>query len=81
MIHGDGQDVDAFADMIIVNYEVLDRHLNWIAEMGFKGMQAISLKPKHVTALLERWKAESLAVGTIKVRMSVLRWWAEKVDR
>jgi len=54
---------------------------NQLHELGFKGMQAISLKPKHVSALVERWIAESLAVGTIKVRMSVLRWWAEKVNK
>ena len=30
-------------------------------------------------ALLRRWQAESLAVSTIKNRMAVLRWWAEKI--
>ncbi len=54
---------------------------NQLHEMGFKDMKASSLKPKHVTALVERWKAESLAVGTIKVRMSVLRWWADKIHK
>ncbi len=54
---------------------------NQLVEMGFKDMKATSLKPKHVTALVERWKAESLAVGTIKVRMSVLRWWADKIQK
>lgn len=38
VIHGDGQDIDAFADVFIVNYEILDRHLSWISSMGFKGM-------------------------------------------
>ena len=27
VIHGDGDDVDAFADVFVVNYEILDRHL------------------------------------------------------
>jgi superfamily II DNA or RNA helicase len=63
VIHGDGQDVDAFADVIIVNYEVLDRHLNWIAEMGFRGMvvdeahfikNLSSQRSKHVLALADR---------------------------
>lgn len=54
---------------------------NQLHETGFKDMKAISLKPKHVTALVERWKAEALAVGTIKARMSVLRWWAEKIHK
>ena len=30
---------------------------------------------------MKRWQAESLSVGTIKNRMTVLRWWAQKVDR
>jgi Superfamily II DNA/RNA helicases, SNF2 family len=38
VIHGDGQGLDAFADVVIVNYEVLDRHLSWLSELGFKGM-------------------------------------------
>ncbi|WP_022881753.1 DEAD/DEAH box helicase [Gryllotalpicola ginsengisoli] len=38
VIHGDGEGLDAFADVVIVNYEVLDRHLAWISELGFRGM-------------------------------------------
>ena len=38
VIQGDGQDVDAFADVFIVNYEVLDRHLSWLGSLGLKGM-------------------------------------------
>ena len=39
------------------------------------------LKGRHVTALVERWRTEGLKTGTIKVRMTALRWWAEKVGR
>lgn len=38
VIHGDGEDLDAFADIIIVNYEILDRHVGWLGELGFRGM-------------------------------------------
>ncbi|WP_308468334.1 DEAD/DEAH box helicase [Rathayibacter soli] len=38
VIHGDGQGLDAFADVVIVNYEVLDRHLSWLSRLGFRGM-------------------------------------------
>ncbi|MDI2097530.1 DEAD/DEAH box helicase [Ruicaihuangia caeni] len=38
VVHGDGHDLDAFADVVIVNYEVLDRHVNWLSKRGFKGM-------------------------------------------
>ena len=38
VIHGDGEDIDAFADVFIVNYEILDRHLSWLSSLGLKGM-------------------------------------------
>ncbi|MGB4777117.1 DEAD/DEAH box helicase [Microbacterium sp.] len=38
VIHGDGGAVDAFADVFVVNYEVLDRHLSWLGSIGLKGM-------------------------------------------
>jgi len=38
VIHGDGLDVDGFADVYIVNYEILDRHVAWLGELGFRGM-------------------------------------------
>ena len=50
-------------------------------ELGFRGMRAVSLKPKHVEALVKRWTNEELSAGTLKNRMAALRWWADKVDR
>lgn len=38
VINGDGADIDAFADVFIVNYEILDRHLGWLAKIGLRGM-------------------------------------------
>ncbi len=38
VVHGDGGDLDAFADVVIVNYEVLDRHVEWMGDFGFRGM-------------------------------------------
>jgi hypothetical protein len=38
VINGDGADIDAFADIFIVNYEILDRHLGWLAKIGLRGM-------------------------------------------
>jgi SNF2 family DNA or RNA helicase len=38
VVHGDGQDVDGFADVVVVNYEVLDRHVRWMGEHGFRGL-------------------------------------------
>jgi len=52
-----------------------------LKDAGFRRMTACSLKSKHVDALLKRWQTEELSVGTIKNRMAVLRWWAEKIGR
>jgi len=38
VVHGDGEQVDAFADVVIVNYEILDRHVGWLGDLGFRGM-------------------------------------------
>ena len=38
VVHGDGEDLDAFADIVVVNYEILDRHVAWLSKRGFKGM-------------------------------------------
>ena len=38
VIHGDGETIDGFADIVVVNYEVLDRHVDWIGKHGFRGV-------------------------------------------
>jgi len=52
-----------------------------LREAGFRQMTAISLKGKHVQALLDRWHDEGLSTGTLKNRLSHLRWWAEKIGK
>ena len=60
---------------------ILDLIADQLDEMGFRHMNANSLKPKHVEKLVERWLAEKLSPGTIKNRLSALRWWAEKIGK
>ena len=38
VVQGDGENIDAFADVFIVNYEILDRHLSWLSSIGLRGM-------------------------------------------
>ena len=63
VIHGDGDTIDGFADIVIVNYEVLDRHVGWIGDLGFRGMvvdeahfikNKASQRSQHVLELSER---------------------------
>ena len=62
-------------------HRALDLMATQLAEMCFGQMAAISLKPKHVEALIERWRLEGLGTGTIKNRIAELRWWAEKIGK
>jgi len=52
-----------------------------LRDAGFNQMQARSLKGKHVDALLNQWQAQGLSTGTLKNRLSHLRWWAEKIGK
>ena len=60
---------------------ILDLVADQLHEMGFRGLRAQGFKPKHVEKLVERWLAEQLASGTIKNRMSHLRWLAQKIGK
>ncbi len=63
LVHGDGDTVDGFSDIVIVNYEVLDRHVDWLGTFGFRGMvvdeahfikNKTSQRSRHVLELSER---------------------------
>ncbi|MCW2613770.1 MAG: putative helicase, superfamily, partial [Frankiales bacterium] len=69
VVHGDGDAVDGFSDIVIVNYEVLDRHVGWLGSLGFRGMvvdEAHFIKNKgsqrsrHVLELSERIRARTV---------------------
>ncbi|MGZ5398812.1 MAG: SNF2-related protein, partial [Nocardioides sp.] len=68
VIHGDGDTIDGFDDIVVVNYEVLDRHVDWIGDHGFRGMvvdEAHYIKNKksqrsqHVIEVSERIRRRS----------------------
>jgi superfamily II DNA or RNA helicase len=68
VIHGDGETIDGFADIVIVNYEILDRHVGWLGQHGFRGMvvdeahfikNKSSQRSQHVLQLSERLRARS----------------------
>ena len=60
---------------------ILDLIASQLHELGYKHMQARSLKPKHVDALVSLWKDQGISVGTFKNRLSALRWWANRVGK
>ena len=54
-----------------------------LKDFGYKinQMRPSDLKGRHINALVGKWKSEGLSAGTIKNRMTAVRWWAEKVGK
>lgn len=50
-------------------------------DLGFNRLTLVGIKPKHVEAVVARWKNEALSTGTLKNRMAHLRWLAEKIGK
>ncbi|WP_430868999.1 DEAD/DEAH box helicase [Demequina aurantiaca] len=68
VVHGDGDRIDGFADIVIVNYELLDRHVGWLGDLGFRGMvvdeahfikNKSSQRSQHILSLSERIRARA----------------------
>jgi hypothetical protein len=68
VVQGDGGTVDGFADIVVLNYEVLDRHIGWLADFGFRGMvvdeahfikNKTSQRSQHILALSERIRSRT----------------------
>ena len=60
---------------------ILDLIASQLQTLGFRRMQPRSLKPKHVDALVAHWQEQGIGIGTLKNRLSALRWWAKKVNK
>ena len=60
---------------------ILSLVANELDDLGYKNLTSHGLKPKHITSLIEKWSNKNLSAGTIKNRMSALRWWAEKINK
>ena len=53
-----------------------------VRALGFRDAKTVhDLKPKHVHRLVDSWQRGGIATGTIKNRMSALRWLAEKIGQ
>jgi hypothetical protein len=68
VIQGNGENIDGFADIVIVNYEVLDRHVGWLGGFGLRGMvvdeahfikNKSSQRSKHVLELSDKIRART----------------------
>lgn len=60
---------------------ILQRIAKDLVQLDYINMQVTSLKEKHINALVKHWQKQGLTVGTIKNRMSKLRWWVEKIHK
>ena len=68
VVQGDGETADGFANIVILNYEVLDRHREWLGDFGFRGMvvdeahfikNKTSQRSQHVLALSDRIRSRT----------------------
>jgi hypothetical protein len=68
VVQGDGKTIDGFADIVVLNYEVLDRHMGWLDDFGFRGMivdeahyikNKTSQRSQHVLALSDRIRSRT----------------------
>jgi hypothetical protein len=68
VVQGDGETIDGFADIVVLNYEVLDRHMGWLGDFGFRGMvvdeahfikNRTSQRSQHVLALSDRIRSRT----------------------
>jgi hypothetical protein len=68
VVQGDGEAIDGFADIVVLNYEVLDRHMGWLSDFGFRGMvvdeahfikNKTSQRSQHVLALSDRIRSRT----------------------
>jgi hypothetical protein len=68
VVQGDGEAVDGFADIVVLNYEVLDRHVGWLGDFGFRGMvvdeahfikNKASQRSQHILALSDRIRSRT----------------------
>ncbi len=68
VVHGNGTDIDGFADIVIVNYEILDRHAGWLGTHGFRGMvvdeahfikNKSSQRSQHVLQIADRIRSRT----------------------
>jgi hypothetical protein len=61
--------------------KVLNLVASQLLENGFKLKAPQGLKPKHIDYLVSRWREEKLSASTIKNRVAVLRWTADKIGK
>jgi hypothetical protein len=68
VVQGNGEAVDGFADIVVLNYEVLDRHKGWLGDFGFRGMvvdeahfmkNKASQRSQNVLALSDRIRSRT----------------------
>ena len=60
---------------------ILQQAANTLHDLGYRKLKPEGFKPKHVEALVAHWQSRNLSPGTIKNRLSHLRWWAGRIGK
>src|SRR3569833_4785871 len=56
-------------------HRILQLAADQLHGIGYRKMNAKSLKPKHIEALLNHWQGQALAFGFVFFCLCVLCWW------
>lgn len=60
---------------------ILNQTADTLHDLGYKALRADTLKSRHIEAVVKHWAQQGLSPGTVKNRMSHLRWWARKINK
>ena len=62
---------------------MLSMFADQLKKAGYKtnDMRPSDIKGRHINALIRQWKIDNISAGTIKNRMSNIRWLAEKIGK
>lgn len=63
-------------------HRILQMCADHLKDAGYRTreLSVNDIKGRHVNALIRRWRADEVSAGTIKNRLSAVRWWADKVN-
>jgi hypothetical protein len=61
--------------------DILHMAVSDLHKLGFYNLSVKGLKPKHIDALVNKWRDDGKCAGTLKNRMAHLRWLTEKIGK
>jgi hypothetical protein len=61
--------------------DMLMKFASDVVDLGYKLRHVQGLKSKHITGVIDLWKKQDIAIGTLKNRTAALRFLTEKIGK